>query len=533
MVQLRRLLLLLVLCFLPLAQAWAHAALLGSEPADGSNLAAAPAALELRFDEAVTLLDLRLAGPGGTVPLPGSSRVTGSTLHAALPAALGPGTYLATFRIISADGHPVSGGIAFGIRTAPDLQAAADSMASADWVTPAEVLRFLLYLGFALGAGGALFRALVAEPAPRLRRWMAAAAFAGMLAALGGIGIQGGGMLAAPSMLALLDGATWSAATGSSVLARSLVVALGLALVGFSAPAGGRAGGWGGVAGAVLAAAGFSLAGHAATGGTLPQALLVAHVMTAAFWLGSFPPLVAALRAQGSLAIGVVRRFAAIAMAAVIVLLLSGAAQAALRLPDVSALVDSRYGQLVLAKGIGALLLLTLAAYNHRRLTPRLAEAGAARAMIRSIGAESALAAMVLGLTAVLSMTSPHAAPQPHHHEQMGAPPSGAVVATQQGGLTLLLEADPARPGVNRLVLHVTRQDGSPLTTPELWIEFSQPQAGVAGIRRRMREEAPGRFVQEGPELALPGRWTLRAEILVSDFDQVAATLHLDLAALP
>jgi copper transport protein len=130
-------------------------------------------------------------------------------------------------------------------------------------------------------------------------------------------------------------------------------------------------------------------------------------------------------------------------------------------------------------------------------------------------------------------MTSPHAAPQPHHHEQMGAPPSGAVVATQQGGLTLLLEADPARPGVNRLVLHVTRQDGSPLTTPELWIEFSQPQAGVAGIRRRMREEAPGRFVQEGPELALPGRWTLRAEILVSDFDQVTATLHLDLAALP
>ena len=68
----RRLLPLLLSCGLWLASlsgAWAHAALLGSEPADGASLAQPPDRLVLRFDEAVTPLDLRLAGPGGVTVL--------------------------------------------------------------------------------------------------------------------------------------------------------------------------------------------------------------------------------------------------------------------------------------------------------------------------------------------------------------------------------------------------------------------------------------------------------------------------------
>ena len=79
-----RLLLLLALA-LP-GQALAHASLLGSEPADGASLDAAPPSVVLRFDEAVTLIALRLVGPDGrAVPL-GSVDARGGVLRASVPA---------------------------------------------------------------------------------------------------------------------------------------------------------------------------------------------------------------------------------------------------------------------------------------------------------------------------------------------------------------------------------------------------------------------------------------------------------------
>lgn len=524
--RLRLLLLLLGLCLAPLSGAWAHAALVASEPADGSSLDAAPPVLELRFDEAVSPIDLRVAGPEGALTLPSTPTVRDGVIRALLPQELSPGTYFASFRIVSADGHPVGGGITFGIGTAPDRSAAMPDAAAADWTTPAEVLRFLLYLGLALGGGGALFRAWVAEPPRGLWRWLGATAWLGAAAALLGSGVQGGGMLGAPSVAALLDGATWATAAASTVFARGVAVAVGLAVVGVSWRISSSTGTWIGLVGALATAIGFSLSGHAAVGGLMPRVLLVAHVLTAAYWLGAFLPLAALLRSRGGEAAWVVRRFAAIAMAAVTLLLLSGVAQAALHLPSFSALLSTSYGLLVLAKAVGAALLLALAGWNHWRLTPRLDADGAASALVRTIVAESALALAVLGVTAVLSMTSPRPAAHDHdHHEHMAAAAPGTVVATEVNGLSVTLEADPARVGRNRITLYIARPDGTLLAAPEAWLEFSQPDAGVAGIRRQMAADDAGRFTQEGPELALPGRWTLRVEILVNDFEQVAATV--------
>jgi methionine-rich copper-binding protein CopC len=60
---------LLLLALALRGQALAHASLLGSEPVDGASLAA-PASVVLPFDEEVTLIALRLAGPDGRgVPL--------------------------------------------------------------------------------------------------------------------------------------------------------------------------------------------------------------------------------------------------------------------------------------------------------------------------------------------------------------------------------------------------------------------------------------------------------------------------------
>ena len=525
----RRLLPLLLLCGLwlaPLSGAWAHAALLGSEPADGASLAQPPDRLVLRFDEAVTPLDLRLAGPGGVTVLSHGTGQDSTTIGAPMPPRLPPGTYLASFRIVSADGHPVSGAIAFGIGMAPERTAVAPAEGRI-WIGAAELLRFALYLGFMPGAGGALFRALVAPPPAAMLRWMQAGACAGILAAVLGIGVQGGTMLAAPGPGALLQGGTWIAARASTVFARDAAVAFGLALVAIALGARGTR--LLGLAGAVLAAGGLSLSGHAATGGLPARLLLTLHALTAAFWLGAFLPLWALLRRDGAGALPAVRRFATIAIPAVALLLLSGVAQAALHLPGPSALLETTYGMLLLAKAGGALLLLALAGLNHRRLTPALAlsRPSAPSSLRRSIMAEAALATLVLAATAVLSMTSPHRAGAQDHHP---APENGVTIATEAAGLSVTLQARPARAGPNRIDLWLARPDGAAFAAKEVWLEMSRPGAGIAGLRRPMREAAPGRFVLEGPELALPGDWTLRAEILLNDFEQADAVVSLPVA---
>lgn len=529
----RRLLPLLLLCGLwlaPLSGAWAHAALLGSEPADGASLAQPPDRLVLRFDEAVTPLDLRLVGPGGVTVLSHGTGQDSATIGAPMPPRLSSGTYLASFRIISADGHPVSGAIAFGIGMAPERTATAPAEETI-WTGVAEILRFVLYLGFMLGAGGALFRVFVAPPPPAMLRWMQAGACAGILAAVLGIGTQGGTMLAAPGPGALLQGGTWIAARASTVFARDATVALGLALVATAlGTRGTRLARLLGLAGAVLAAGGLSLSGHAATGGLPARLLLALHALTAAFWLGAFLPLWALLRRDGAAALPAVRRFAAIAIPAVALLLLSGVAQAALHLPGASALLETTYGTLLLAKAGGALLLLALAGLNHWRLTPALAlgHPSAPSSLRRSIMAEAALATLILAATAVLSMASPHrAGAQEHHH---AAPEDGVTVATEAAGLSVTFQARPARAGPNRIDLWLARPDGGAFAAKEVWLEMSRPGAGIAGLRRPMREAAPGRFVLEGPELALPGNWTLRAEILLGDFEQADAVIGLPVA---
>lgn len=98
----------------------AHAALTSMTPAAGSTVTVPPPAVVLRFSEpvsssfaAVTVTD----GAGASV-VAGRPAVNGSTVTQPLRQ-LGSGTYSVTFRVVSADGHPVSDTAAFTIRPTP------------------------------------------------------------------------------------------------------------------------------------------------------------------------------------------------------------------------------------------------------------------------------------------------------------------------------------------------------------------------------------------------------------------------------
>lgn len=96
----------------------AHDELVSTDPAAGSTLATAPTAVSLTFSG--ELLDLSATvvaeGPQGAVAV-GEAVVDGTTVQASMPDGLADGEYLVTWRVVSGDGHPIQGTLAFTLAT--------------------------------------------------------------------------------------------------------------------------------------------------------------------------------------------------------------------------------------------------------------------------------------------------------------------------------------------------------------------------------------------------------------------------------
>jgi copper transport protein len=151
------------------------------------------------------------------------------------------------------------------------------------------------------------------------------------------------------------------------------------------------------LAGAFLVGASFALSGHAATSGPawITRPALVLHALCAAYWIGSFAPLLIALRRlPRERAHVVMRAFSAGAVVAVAGLLLAGVVLAALQLRTPAALLTTDYGRLLLLKLVLVAALLGLGAFNRLVLTPALERRReAVVGLRRTIGADLVLAA--------------------------------------------------------------------------------------------------------------------------------------------
>lgn len=102
----------------PVAPTWAHAELISSNPADGATVAAAPASATLTFTDEIDAQFVRAAvtTPGGT----GTVQATTDRQTVTIPiTSAGPGAYSIVYRVVSADGHPISGQLAFTVAGTP------------------------------------------------------------------------------------------------------------------------------------------------------------------------------------------------------------------------------------------------------------------------------------------------------------------------------------------------------------------------------------------------------------------------------
>ena len=90
-------------------------ALARSEPADRAVVAQSPAIVTLVFNEPVSPVVLRLVGPNGDVRELKEAAAENTILTVMLSQALVRGTHLLSWRVVSADGHPVGGMLSFSI----------------------------------------------------------------------------------------------------------------------------------------------------------------------------------------------------------------------------------------------------------------------------------------------------------------------------------------------------------------------------------------------------------------------------------
>jgi len=101
-------------------QAAAHTSLVSSDPAGGASLPAGPQQVRLTFDEPVQreFATITVTGPGGTRWDGGDAVVSGDSVTAPVRP-LGPaGDYVIGYRVVSADGHPVSDTLTFRLTVA-------------------------------------------------------------------------------------------------------------------------------------------------------------------------------------------------------------------------------------------------------------------------------------------------------------------------------------------------------------------------------------------------------------------------------
>jgi copper transport protein len=515
----------LVALVLQAGAAWAHATLVSSDPADGAVLAAVPSRLVLTFNEPVSPLVLRLIDDKGEATTL-AYHIEDTAVVVDRPGAIGRGSHALSWRVISADGHPVGGTVLFSVG-APSAGAVPGAAEVVDWPLRAAIwiCRLALYLGFFAGIGALFFATFVApaDPPPRngLQRTLL---IAGIVAVPDSVGLQGLDALELP----LSDfgrSIVWQTAMGTTwgLTAVIALAALLAALASTLLPRGKIRAALGALAflgvGAALAASGHA---SAAEPQWLTRPAVFIHALAVTFWVGALLPLADALRREGGgLALA---RFSAAIPFAIVPLLLAGIALAIVQVEKPVALLTTAYGNVLIAKLALVAVLFLLASLNRWRLTTP-AEAGAPsakRKLVLAILVEAGLAVAILGVVATWRFTPP-----PRSLEAAAAQPVSVHIHTAKAMADVTFSPGHVGPVTASIV--VMTGDFGPLDAKEVTLTLSNPAAGIESIRRPASKPGDGTWRVDDLIIPLAGRWDVEVAILVSEFELVRLTETIDI----
>ncbi|MCJ7436428.1 MAG: copper resistance protein CopC [Acidimicrobiia bacterium] len=559
--------------------AFAHAELVESDPAPGAVLTKSPPTITLQFTETVRAENggVRVFDADGGRVDQGGVDVSGRTVRMPVPK-LDNGSYVVTWRVVSADSHPIQGAFTFQVgegggpgATSREVTGLANRLLGAqggDKVVGAAygVVRGLVFAGLALLIGGAAFAAAISPGARASKR---ARAIVGLgwvvtfVASIAGLALYGpyvSGLGIGEALSTSLLGDTLGERLGEIWLARIVVllVAVPLLVLLFRRPGREeqRLPAWWLPLGAVVAialAATPGLAGHAVSGDWVSAAVIAdtLHVLAMAVWLGGLVVL-AAMTLTGSNTTEHLRetvpRFSRVALGCVVALAATGAFQTWRQVGSLDALRSTDYGRILTVKLVLFAAIVVFAAFS-REIVLRLFgppepsasgmpavtggsdddlpaqtdtldqyeidDASEVRHLRRSVWGEIVLAVAVLAATALLVNAAPARTAVAQGSE------GGAVGVTMKSKKVWVdFTATPGVTGANDVHANTLTPSGAPLDVTDLKVTIDLPDRNIAPIDVALRRLSPGHYYAPGFDVPIAGEWRVTAKPLVSEFDQ-------------
>ncbi|SDO60331.1 copper resistance CopC family protein [Geodermatophilus sp. DSM 45219] len=553
----------------------AHAELVSTDPGEGARLEEAPEQVTLTFTEGVSLGAgyARVLDAAGERVDAGTATVEGDSVVVPLRGDLPDDGYLVTYRVVSADSHPISGAFSFVVGDGELVPA--DVAAGAGGTDPLvaaalPAARWLGFAGLSLGLGVPVLL-LAAWPAgwasARLRRMVTGGLAAVAVGALLGLLLQGpyaaGSGVASLADPALLQ-ATLTSANGVTHLLR-IVLAAGVLLLLRSvwrrgaAPSRPRV-----VAGAALAVGlvlTVATVGHPVAGPLpgLAVAAAAVHVAAMVVWMGGLAGLLGGVLREEAPADDLARAlppFSRLAAGSVTALVVTGVVQSVREVGSPAALVTTSYGWLLLAKLALVLLLLAAAGVSRvwvqqhlgvrrsrpaprRRVTahafaaseepepdPVVTSAAGARAEVqaaaaaaerpalrRSVLVELGVGLVVLGLSAVLVGTPPARA-------EVARPVDATLPVQTAAGESgsVQVSVDPAATGPNTLHVYLLDEQGQFTQPVDIRVTLTEPAQQIGPIDVALEPAGPGHYVGDGMAVPSAGTWTLAVTVRFDEF---------------
>lgn len=317
----------------------------------------------------------------------------------------------------------------------------------------------------------------------------------------------------------------------------------------------------------------------------------VLHLLAMAVWLGGLVALAVALfraPADRVIPVAAVARFSRLAFAAVVVLVTTGVYQSWRQVGSWEALSTTEYGMLLVFK-VGAVALVLTAAWFSRQWTAQLTQVrlpetlpaavpervrvtqtvgvGAVsgsdtaegsdstarppasrdlpdgpapsgsddlrRGLRRSVAAEAVLGVVVLAITTLLTGTQPsRAAVESAAATAAAQEPTARVVTVPfdvgipNGHGAVQITFLPGRVGDNTVEALVYGPDKSIATVPELRLTLTQSAQRIGPLDAKLVNKG-GYWGADRLRLPLPGTWTLRVTVRVTDADQVTVSKNV------
>ena len=502
----------LALTFIP-GIASAHAILESSSPEASALLASSPKEIRLDFDEQVedTLGDVRVydseqreVSKSNTVRSASDASVVTAEVST-----LKNGVYVVVWRVVSADGHPVTGAFPFEIGTKSTGTSAAlleDVLNRTETTSPLgnpmSILRLLGFLGLILliGCVSLLWRSPLLGNA-RVRKTLRYSSVSIAVSSLGLLLMQG----------PYTAGKSWGSLFDSFLIGEVMQTRLGLALfiraicafawgfIAFTASAlVSRRWRIGVIATAVITIATYAASGHQSAG-TLPGIFVpldMVHLAAISTWVGAL--LALAVVSKDNNVENEAKRFSQMATWSMPVVVVTGVVQGLHLLGGISTITQTNFGKLLLLKTVlvGGVVVFGSKARTKLQLN-------GFSSIAKVIRWESTLVVLVLGVTSLMVAQSPNAKP---------TTPISFSATKVQNNIVAELSVVPAVVGTAEVHVILTPPGGSLTPAKSVTVQFDLPSRSIPAIPVSMTEIGPNHWIGI-VQFPFSGEWNMNTRV--------------------